>query len=206
MSFKHTSSFLKKPPQRASQLQILNTRTLRHRLNIHRLEKSRSQRILWLLEELQLNYTLQTFKRVNMFAPPELTAVHPLGKSPVITIESEATSTPITIAESGFIIEYLIDHFGPWLAPARYREGMEGKVGGETEEWMRYRYLMHYGEGSLMTLLVTAVLLRGEPALASIFPQYYTKEARYGCKDGRGSPPVDRRDQNTDTRPIALQE
>lgn len=68
----------------------------------------------------------------------------------------------MVLAESGFMIEYLIDHFGPRLAPERYRKGQEGQVGGETEEWTRYRYLMHYAEGSLMPLLVMALVFNSK--------------------------------------------
>ncbi|KAL9097089.1 MAG: hypothetical protein Q9163_006381 [Psora crenata] len=126
-----------------------------------RLEKSRSQRILWLLEELKIDYDVNVFKRKDMVAPPELKKVHPLGKAPVITVSSDTTDgKAITIAESGNIIEYLIDHFGRWLAPRQFKEGKEGMVGGETEEWLRYRYFLHYAEGSLMPLLVTWLLLR----------------------------------------------
>lgn len=64
------------------------------------------------------------------------------------------------LAESGLIIEYLADHFGPSLVPKRWQEGKENRVQGETEEWLRYRYLMHYGEGTLMPYLVTALLFR----------------------------------------------
>lgn len=123
-----------------------------------RLEKSRSQRILWLLEELKIDYEIKTYKRQNQLAPEELKEIHPLGKAPIITIESEATEKPLVLAESGFIIEYLIDHFGTWLAPERYQKGKEGEVGGETEEWTRYRYFMHYAEGSIMPLLVIALI------------------------------------------------
>lgn len=127
-----------------------------------RLEKSRSQRILWLLEELKLDYELKTYKRENMLAPKELKDIHPLGKAPIVTVQSEATAKPLVLAESSFIIEYLIDHFGTWLIPERYQEGKDGQVGAETEEFIRYRYLMHYGEGSLMPLLVTALLFNGK--------------------------------------------
>ena len=126
-----------------------------------RLEKSRSQRILWLLEELKLDYELKTYKRENMLAPKELKEVHPLGKSPIITVESEATPKPLVLAESGFIVEYLIEHFGTWLSPERYQQGKDGQVGAETEEWIRYRYFMHYAEGSIMPLLVIALLFNG---------------------------------------------
>ena len=98
-----------------------------------------------------------------MLAPPELKEIHPLGKSPVIKIESDALPDhkPLILAESGNLVEYVVDHFGPQLAPNRWREGMEGKVGGETEEWLRYRYFMHYCEGSLMSLLVIMLVLNG---------------------------------------------
>ena len=115
-----------------------------------------------MLEELKLKYELKTFKRrADKLAPAELKEVHPLGKSPVITIEAPGASKPLVLAESGAIVEYLVDHFGsarPSLVPTRYREGQEGKVGGETEEWMRYRYFMHYVEGSLMPFLVMTLV------------------------------------------------
>ncbi|KAJ5779929.1 hypothetical protein N7457_005089 [Penicillium paradoxum] len=126
------------------------------------LEKSRSHRILWLLEELQLKYELKTFKRrPDKLAPAELKEIHPLGKSPVITIQAPGATKPLVLAESGAIAEYLCDHFSsarPTLVPQRYTPGAEGKVGGETEEWMRYRYFMHYVEGSLMPFLVMTLV------------------------------------------------
>ena len=97
-----------------------------------------------------------------MLAPQELKEVHPLGKSPIVTVESDASPKPVILAESGFIFEYLIDHFGAWLAPKRYRDAKDGDAGGETEEWMRYKYYMHYAEGSLMPLLVIALLFNSE--------------------------------------------
>jgi glutathione S-transferase len=120
---------------------------------IPRLELSRAQRILWLLEELKVPYELKTYKRQkSMLADPKLKEIHPLGKSPVLEIESPATSKPIVLAESAAIVEYLTDHFGRWLVPTRYQEGKEGQVGGETESWLRYRMFMHYAEGSIMPL------------------------------------------------------
>lgn len=125
-----------------------------------RLEKSRSQRILWLLEELKLDYELKTFKRSkDMLAPQELKDIHPLGKSPVIKVEAPAAPKPLIIAESAFIIEYLAENFGSWLVPKKYVEGKEGQIGGESEEWLRYRFFMHYGEGSLMTYMIVSLLM-----------------------------------------------
>ncbi|PNS15180.1 Glutathione S-transferase 3 [Sphaceloma murrayae] len=128
------------------------------KVTLYWLEKSRSQRILWLLEECKIPYEVKTYKRVNRLAPPELKKVHPLGKSPLISVQAPGQTEPRVIAESAFITEYLIDHFAKHLAPARYKAGEDGKVGAETEEWMRYRFFMHYSEGSLMSFLLTRYL------------------------------------------------
>ncbi|KAL4860910.1 hypothetical protein BDV12DRAFT_204570 [Aspergillus spectabilis] len=124
------------------------------------LNESRAHRILWLLEELNIPYELQTFKRgSDKLAPKPLKNVHPLGRAPVVTIETPYSNLPLVLAESAFIVEYLCDHFaGGHLLPKRWRYGKQGKVGGETEEWLRYRYYMHYTEGSLMPNLVMKVL------------------------------------------------
>src|SRR5258705_696898 len=107
-------------------------------LIVHHLNNSRSQRVLWLLEELGVPYEIKRYQRdpQTMLAPPELRAVHPLGKSPVIT------EGGVTLAESGAIIEHLAEREGR-LVPAR-----------GSPEWQRYRYWMHYAEGSLMPPLL----------------------------------------------------
>lgn len=131
-------------------------------ITVYALEKSRATRVLWLLEELELPYEIKEFKRgSDMQAGPELKEIHPLGKSPVITIESPSTEKPIVLAESGPIIEYLVDHFGKDKLPPydRYKPGCEGKVGGETESWLRERYFMHYAEGSFMPLVILQVVM-----------------------------------------------
>ena len=109
-------------------------------ITVHHLENSRSQRVLWLLEELGLPYEIEHYKRDprTMLAPEALRQVHPLGKSPVIT------DGDVTVAESGAIIEYLVDrHGGGKLRPA---------VG--SDEALRYRYWMHFAEGSAMPPLL----------------------------------------------------
>lgn len=113
---------------------------------LHHLENSRSQRILWLLEELELEYEIRPYRRdpETSLAPPELLAVHPLGKSPVITDRGH------TFAESGAIIEYLLETYG---------EGRLLPAAG-TADRFRYRYWLHYAEGSLMPLLLLALVLR----------------------------------------------
>jgi glutathione S-transferase len=107
---------------------------------VHHLNHSRSQRVLWLLEELALPYEIRFYKRDarTMLAPPELRQVHPLGKSPVIT------DGDITLAESGAILEYLAQ---------RYGEGRLKPTPG-TPDALRYLYWMHYAEGSLMPPLL----------------------------------------------------
>ena len=116
-------------------------------LTVHHLNNSRSQRVLWLLEELGVPYEIKRYERDpnTMLAPPELRAVHPLGKSPVITDDGQ------TLAESGAIIEYLIDKYG---------QGRFAPAAG-TPERLRYTYWMHYAEGSAMPpLLLKLIALR----------------------------------------------
>jgi len=142
--------------------------------DISRLNDSRAQRIVWLLEELGLEYEVIPFRRdpQTMFAPPELGKVHPLGKAPAVGILypsplSEASSgsrdeKETVLVESGFITQYLCEHFSTdenRLVPKRYAPGNEGKAGGETEAWMRYQHLLHYAEGSLMPPLLLALIL-----------------------------------------------
>ena len=109
-------------------------------ITVHHLNNSRSQRVLWLLEELELPYEIVKYERdrKTLLAPASLRAIHPLGKSPVIT-DGDAT-----LAESGAIIEYLVDTHGKGrLVPA-----------AGTPAYRHYRYFMHYAEGSLMPFLV----------------------------------------------------
>ncbi|KXX78022.1 Glutathione S-transferase 1 [Madurella mycetomatis] len=96
-------------------------------------------------------------------APSELKKLHPLGKSPVVSITPHGASEPIVLAESGFIVQYLCDHFpkGKALVPRRWKDGQEGQLGGEAEEWMCYQYLLHYIEGSFMFTMVLSFILSG---------------------------------------------
>ncbi|MBN3925657.1 glutathione S-transferase [Nostoc sp. NMS4] len=112
---------------------------------VHHLNNSRSQRVLWLLEELGIEYEIKFYERdaKTMMAPESLRQVHPLGKSPVIT------DADLTIAESGAIIEYLSDRYGNGrLVPA-----------SGTPEHLRYKYWLHYAEGSAMPPLVMQLVL-----------------------------------------------
>jgi glutathione S-transferase len=119
-----------------------------------------------LLEELKLNYELEIFHRDEKthLAPPELKKIHPLGKSPVISVTPPGSAKPIIVAESAFVIEFLLENFGKnetgRLLPKQWKDGEEGKLGGNTEEWMRYRYFLNYAEGSLMSYLLVSLIAK----------------------------------------------
>jgi glutathione S-transferase len=110
-------------------------------LTVHHLNNSRSQRVLWLLEELEVPYEIVKYQRdpKTDLAPPELQKIHPLGKSPVITDNGQ------TIAESGAILEYIGETYGT------------GKL--EPTDKTRYRYYLHYAEGSLMPFLLLRLIM-----------------------------------------------
>ncbi len=119
---------------------------------VHYLEDSRAHRILWLLEELGLDYDIKTYKRgPDMRAPRELKNIHPLGKSPVLEEDNAV------YAESGAITGYLID---------RYDTSGAFKPAPGTENGERYRYWMHYAEGSAMPLLLQKLLFTMLPKRA----------------------------------------
>lgn len=126
-------------------------------ITVHHLENSRSQRVLWLLEELQLPYDVVQYKRdpATMLAPPELKRVHPLGKAPVVTLDDGSV-----LAESGAILETLAERY-----PAAALLPESG-----SPEAARCRYWLHYGEGSAMPpLLLTLVFSRIKGARMPFF-------------------------------------
>jgi glutathione S-transferase len=116
---------------------------------VHHLNNSRSQRVLWLLEELGVPYEIKRYERdpATMLAPASLRAVHPLGKSPVITDGDR------TIAESGAIVDYLVE---------RYGQGRLAPPAG-TPDRLRYTYWLHYAEGSAMTPLLLKLIFERLP-------------------------------------------
>lgn len=123
-------------------------------IKVHHLENSRSQRILWLLEELGLDYEVVRYERDSktMLAPPALRRIHPLGKSPLIEDEGRV------IAETGAIVEYLVEKAEGRLGPPANRDSV-----------LRYRHFLHYAEGSMMPpllglLIVNRLGLLGRPA------------------------------------------
>lgn len=119
-------------------------------LIVHHLENSRSQRILWMLEELGLAYEVKRYERnrKTMLAPPELKRVHPLGKSPVL----EDTDAGRTIVETGAIIDYLVERADGRLGPPPHRDAV-----------LRYRQFLHYAEGSVMPPLLVLLVLNRVP-------------------------------------------
>ena len=119
---------------------------------VHHLENSRSQRVLWMLEELGMAYEVKRYERnkQTMLAPPELKKVHPLGKSPVI----EDSDDGRVVAETGAIIEYLV-------------EKADGRLGSQAhrDSALRYRQFLHYAEGSLMPPLLVKLVVNRIPFL-----------------------------------------
>ena len=114
-------------------------------ITVHHLENSRSQRILWLLEELEIDYAIEKYKRdpVTSLAPPELLKLHPLGKAPVVT------DGDITLAESAAIVEYLVDNYG---------DGRLRPAAGSAEA-RSYTNWLHFAEGSMMPLMLVSLII-----------------------------------------------
>jgi glutathione S-transferase len=135
-------------------------------ITVHHLNNSRSQRVLWLLEELGVEYDIKRYQRdpKTMLAPASLRAVHPLGKSPIVT------ENGLTIAESGAIIEYLIERHGKgrFIPPAG------------TPERLRYTYWLHFAEGSAMTPLLLSLIFGRLPSQP--MPFFVRPIARGICK------------------------
>jgi glutathione S-transferase len=139
-------------------------------ITVHHLNNSRSQRVLWLLEELGLPYEVKRYARnaKTMLAPPELKAVHPLGKSPVITDEHG------TYAETGAIIEHILEYYGNGrLEPAP-----------RTPERDRFRYWLHYAEGSAMTPLLMKLVFTTLPQRAPALMRPFAKAVASGALSG----------------------
>lgn len=146
-------------------------------ITVHHLENSRSQRILWLLEELGVAYEIKHYRRDKKtgLAPRALFKVHPLGKSPVIT------DGELTIVESGLIVEYLIETYGNGrLMPDR-----------GTRENLLCRYWLHYAEGTFMTLMIiTLILDRIEKAPQPFFIKPITRRIAEKARAGYSGPNI----------------
>jgi glutathione S-transferase len=139
-------------------------------LTVHHLENSRSQRILWLLEELGVDYEIKRYGRDKhtRFAPPELKAIHPLGKAPIVT------DGQMTVAESGAIIEYIVGNYGK--GRLRPDEG--------TAERLAYTYWLHYAEGTFMPLMMISLILgRIETARLPFFARPIAKRIVQKVRD-----------------------
>jgi glutathione S-transferase len=137
---------------------------------VHHLNNSRSQRVLWLLEELGVPYEVKRYERdaETMLAPVELRAIHPLGKSPVIADNGKI------IAETGAIIDYLVETYGQGrLIPA-----------AGTAERLRYTYWLHYAEGSAMTPLLLKLVFIALPTRAPALLRGLVKAIANGAQKG----------------------
>ena len=146
---------------------------------VHHLENSHSQRILWLLEELGVDYRVERYERDRKtgLAPPELVEVHPLGKSPVIA------DGDCVVAESGAIVEYLVD---------RYDDGRLKPPEG-TPERLAYTYWLHYSEGTFMPLMILSLVMRRiESAPMPFFIRPVAKGIVSKVRDGYLDPNVAR--------------
>ena len=146
-------------------------------LTVHHLENSRSQRILWLLEELGVTYDIKRYGRDKQtsLAPPELLEIHPLGKAPVITDDG------VTVAESGAIIEYLVN---------KYDDG--GLLPEEgTPERLAYTYWLHYAEGTFMPLMLLSLVM-GRIEAAPVLVRPIAKGISSKVRDGYLGPNVRR--------------
>ena len=122
---------------------------------VHHLNNSRSQRILWLLEELEIPYDIRFYQRQqSMKAPPELLRVHPLGKSPVLEDTESPAGSPVKLVETGAICEYLVAKSGGRLGPPQDQAGT-----------LLYRQFLHYAEGSVMPALFAKLVVRRVPFL-----------------------------------------
>ncbi len=138
-------------------------------ITLHHLENSRSQRVLWLLEELGADYQIKHYKRdkKTSLAPAALKKVHPLGKSPVVEQNGQV------LAETGAIMEYLVEQHGGALAPAP-----------DTPNYLRYKYWMYAAEGSYAAIMVTALLLtRMETAPMPFFAKPIARRLTKGVRD-----------------------
>ncbi len=148
-------------------------------ITLHHLENSRSHRILWLLEELGVPYEIKRYPRdaKTSLAPPELLRVHPLGKSPVIT------DGELTIAESGAIVEYLVDRYGKGaLIPPP-----------SSPERLRYTYWLHFAEGTAMPYLVMKLVFnRVERGPMPFFARPIARGIARKVKDGFIDPNLER--------------
>lgn len=132
-------------------------------ITLHHLNKSRSMRIIWLLEELDVEYQIKAYQRdaESSLAPPELQQIHPLGKSPVIEDDGKV------IAESGAITEYLIEKYAPGrLAPAR-----------GSEDYIDYLQWLHFAESSAMLPLLLRMFLQRDGAKTNMLEEYAQNEA-----------------------------
>lgn len=132
---------------------VINHSKVASMITVHHLNNSRSHRVLWMLEELDLSYEVRRYQRDarTLVAPPELRQIHPLGKSPILE------DNGLVLVESGAILDYLVDKANGIFGPAE-----------ENEAALRYRMFMHYAEGSVMPPLLLKLGLARIPVIGRI--------------------------------------
>ncbi|MBU3848039.1 MAG: glutathione S-transferase [Candidatus Acinetobacter avistercoris] len=142
-------------------------------ITLHHLEQSRSLSILWALEELGVDYQIKHYKRLpTMSAPPELKAIHPLGKAPILT------DGDLTVAESAVILDYLQHNYD---AENKFKPT-------NAQDLNQYNYWMHYAEGSLMPLLVMTLVLSLVPPKVPFIVRPLANKIVDGVQDGFTKP------------------
>ncbi|KAG8902131.1 hypothetical protein FRB99_004818, partial [Tulasnella sp. 403] len=143
------------------------------KVTVHYLNDSRAQRIIWLLEELEVPYEIKRYQRLpSGQAPPELARIHPLGRSPVIT------DGDTVLAESGAIVEYIITKYG------------KGKAQPPGPGWVDNLYYTHYPEGTLMPLVVWKLNLTSTVTNAPFHLRPIVKKVIGGLMDTLIDPPL----------------
>lgn len=152
-------------------------------ITLHHLNNSRSTRIIWLLEELGLDYKLVSYQRQdNQLAPDALKKIHPLGKAPILVDESSNTN-PLVIAESGAIIEYLIHNYDS-------NKQLAVEIGSQT--WRDCTFWLHFAEGSAMTPLLFSLVLGKIPAKSPLVIRPIAKAISKGVMESFVQPNLDR--------------
>jgi len=132
--------------------------------------------------ELGVPYEVKKYHRKDLLAPPELRDVHPIGHSPVVTILEPGATEPVVLAESGFIYQYMVEHYSQGkLAPKHWKDGQEGKLLGETEEWQRYQYILFYSEGSWMPFLLLQGIFSCKSGLHSHQASHFALHVHWPC-------------------------
>lgn len=152
-------------------------------LTLHHLNNSRSQRVLWILEELDLKYEIRRYERdpKTLRAPAAMAHIHPLGKSPIL--EDHQDGRRDVLAESGAILEYLAEYYG---------QGRLRPQAGSSD-YLKYRFWMHFAEGSMMSpLLIKLIMAQVEKAPLPFFVKPIAKKISQAVQERASDPDIKR--------------